>query len=367
MKNLLTACLLGVTTLFTGLANAQQDIYTTNNTLSKISFGFEKKVSGTFINMDGAVVCFKETFNDERGPEDANKMMNETENIGINNFGNLLSIDGRKTLSNACLISTRISRTVNDADYNLKINLTAFTDGGLKCYLRDRFTQTEVALTLAQINNYTFKTSSDTNSYFNRFTIAFSSSQSVSTLPVQFISTKVFVNQQQKHTIQWTALEKNIQLYRIEQSINGNNFTTIATEKAIGGNSYSTQQYEFNHTATVLGKVYYRISSVDANGKITTSNVFAANTDGLTQTNVMLFPTKTNNYRTTIRLNQVALDVYQVSVFTNNGKNVLNTTIQHRSQNTNYPIQLPTTLSKGMYFVKIYSQTTSVTQSLIIE
>jgi len=68
--------------------------------------------------------------------------------------------------------------------------------------------------------------------------------------------------------INWqTATEINTDHFEIQRSVNGANWTTIATQKA-AGQSRTLQDYSYTDRAQVSsGKVFYRILSVDKDGR----------------------------------------------------------------------------------------------------
>jgi len=67
--------------------------------------------------------------------------------------------------------------------------------------------------------------------------------------------------------LQWqTAQESNTSHFILERSFDGNLFSNIA-QVAASGNSVSTKKYQYTDAVTVNTIIYYRLITVDADGK----------------------------------------------------------------------------------------------------
>jgi len=78
-------------------------------------------------------------------------------------------------------------------------------------------------------------------------------------------------------TLLWaTAQEINSHSFVLEKSFNGTSFSSVATVNA-SGNSNSTKNYSFTHLDAnpFGGYIYYRLKSVDIDGRYSYSNVLA--------------------------------------------------------------------------------------------
>lgn len=92
------------------------------------------------------------------------------------------------------------------------------------------------------------------------------------TLPVHWLG---FSARQQAHGIllSWsTATEEGSKYFDVEHSINGSNWSRVATIAA-AGNSTTVQQYEAVHANPVSGSNYYRIRQIDTDGRHSFSKV----------------------------------------------------------------------------------------------
>ena len=137
-----------------------------------------------------------------------------------------------------------------------------------------------------EVNNYdgsvwtsvTSTTNNTTNNYVlsNALTstilreIALGSSSSP--LPVEWLAFTA-TKQQNDVLLQWsTAQEMNTLDFVVQHSIDGEVFTNLTTQAA-AGNSSTIQEYNYVHTAPVVGYNYYRILQRDFDGESSYSEV----------------------------------------------------------------------------------------------
>lgn len=125
----------------------------------------------------------------------------------------------------------------------------------------------------------------------NGFSV-FGVAQSVSPLPVEFISfTGVALDEE--NLLNWsTATETNNQFFYIERSDDGVNFTTIGRKDGAGTTSM-IHHYAFDDYSPIEGTNYYRLRQVDYNGATMYSNIIALefHRGHMTVTNVKPNPT----------------------------------------------------------------------------
>jgi hypothetical protein len=91
--------------------------------------------------------------------------------------------------------------------------------------------------------------------------------------------------------LQWkTANEINVQKFVIQKSIDGINFTTLGEVTARNGivNNY----YNYADNSILLGKVYYRLKTVDFNGRYSFSQIVSLNAKQVS--NIQVYPNPTS-------------------------------------------------------------------------
>src|SRR5260370_2920066 len=97
----------------------------------------------------------------------------------------------------------------------------------------------------------------------NRFMIVF---EPLKALPVTFTSVKAY-KQDKNINVEWRVdNERNMKQYEAEKSTNGNDYTTIATKAATANNGGSAG-YVISDSKTGEGYKYYRVKSINVNGK----------------------------------------------------------------------------------------------------
>ena len=88
-----------------------------------------------------------------------------------------------------------------------------------------------------------------------------------SSLPLQWLDFTGTISNNQGHLVWKTANEVNTKYFVIERSIDGSHFTDIKQLPA-QGNQLSEKMYEYKDTKPENGRNYYRIKSIDVDGKI---------------------------------------------------------------------------------------------------
>jgi len=121
----------------------------------------------------------------------------------------------------------------------------------------------------------------------------FSISSSTSVLPVNLIS---FSANKINNTVQlnWqTTSEKNISLYNIERSKDGNIFEKL-DELKVSGNISTANNYSYIDQQPVQGTNFYRLKMIDADGRFTYSKVVAIKMDSK-NIKLQIFPNPVKN------------------------------------------------------------------------
>ncbi len=187
------------------------------------------------------------------------------------------------------------------------------------------------------------------------------------TLPVEFHSfTALLDKSDEKVNLRWiTASEMNVSHFAVEKSNDGKNFTDIGVVFA-KGNSEEEIQYNFvnNLSGRQSGVIYYRIRSVDIDGKTQYSVIRVIN---LTQSvsaaiSITTYPNPaTSELRVTIPANwQNKRIVYEV--VNQAGQVVAKKDISNSSQTENLNISH---LSPGIYFIRAIGNGETAQQKII--
>lgn len=189
-------------------------------------------------------------------------------------------------------------------------------------------------------------------------------SYSASILPLNWLSFTAVKNADNTTVAaKWqTANEVNNHHYEIERSTDGRNFTMIGTIAA-GNNRNTIQNYLYNDLAPVMGTNYYRVKQVDNDSKSSYSAI-AKVVFGKDAAGWSVYPNPAKD-KTTLYAKQ-NLNAVQVRLTDVSGKVVYNGYIPTllTGQAVNIPL---TSLAKGMYFLKVYSEKQTTTEKIMVE
>lgn len=167
--------------------------------------------------------------------------------------------------------------------------------------------------------------------------------------PVNWVSFKVISSGKNNAILQWkTANEYNNNHFEIERSVDGINYTKIATV-APGNQPNTTQTYEYTDFNLSKGKFFYRVKQVDNDGKNSISPT-AYITISAESVNWVLLNNPASDY-TIIQFNNTASNV-EMQVADANGKIVYSHTIPSVQSNATEKLSV-SGFAKGIYFVTL--------------
>lgn len=166
-------------------------------------------------------------------------------------------------------------------------------------------------------------------------------------LPVTGFTSNIALNMSQV-VVNWETLsEVNLKYFAIEESLDGVNFTTINKVNPAGNNTLNKYSYEIPAKS---GIVYYRVSAIDIDGKVTQDKIWKiANTK-----NITLSP---NPFNDQINIYTSGIE-HQVIVTNASGKTVY-ISAKSRAQAINI---VTNSWAKGTYYVSLYSNNVLVNQ-----
>ena len=153
--------------------------------------------------------------------------------------------------------------------YRFNIDPSVLGNLPLKAYLKDKFLQTETAVSLSAITDINFDITIDPNSRVtDRFMIIFKKF-----LPVRFTAITALRNSNNAVNLTWnTENENNIDTYKIEKSIDRVNFIEIGSQMPTA-NNFGNPYYTF-YDVTASNKInYYRIKGNGIIGNAIYSNI----------------------------------------------------------------------------------------------
>lgn len=155
----------------------------------------------------------------------------------------------------------------------------------------------------------------------------------------------------------WQTLQEvNVAHFNIQFSVNGKDFTTVAT---VAAKNKAFNEYQLTHNIINEKRetLFYRIEAVDKDGKLTYSKILQT-TSNTQQATFIIYP---NPAKSIVQINFPKIK--QIIISTLMGKLVKSGTFQ----NTNAATISIADLQRGVYFIKVLGNNNCVIQKLIVE
>lgn len=162
--------------------------------------------------------------------------------------------------------------------------------------------------------------------------------------------------------ISWNIeFEVNAYNYVIERSIDGINFSSVGVIDAINLGKYS-----YVDMSASAANNYYRIKAVDKDGSFAYSSVVFTVSDSKVAT-VTVYPNPVINKQVNVQLSNLVTGSYNVEVYNNLGQAVLSKFIQLDGANTSLTLQLPSSVSAGLYRLSVSDGATKINKTISIQ
>ncbi|MBK8951083.1 MAG: T9SS type A sorting domain-containing protein [Chitinophagaceae bacterium] len=188
---------------------------------------------------------------------------------------------------------------------------------------------------------------------------------SQTTLPVKLSSFSV-TKQGNNALLNWvTASEINVSRFEIERSYDGINFTSVGARQA-NGNSTSDISYNYTDPITISsGIIYYRLKTLDIDGKTNLSNVVALRINGGLISNFSVYPNPfTSDLKIELNTEKDAKATLRIS--NASGQIVVNRNTQLQKGNNVIVLSAElSSLNRGMYILDIITEQGKMTQKII--
>lgn len=182
----------------------------------------------------------------------------------------------------------------------------------------------------------------------------------VNTLPVTLTNLSA-KGVDQSVLLSWiTQSENNSSRFEIMRSGDGQHFVAIGTVKA-AGNSNAELSYSFRDEKPLAGINYYRLNQYDVNGKLHSSKVVAANA----QPTKLLMKVVATTSQLVIKLNNAVAGKATVGIYDASGRVVWEQPSSLVSGNNT--ITINKSLDRAVYFVKVASGPTVLTQKCMVQ
>ena len=300
----------------------------------------------TFLS-DGALSIFDDSYSNDVDGMDAKKLTNFGENLSIRTAGKLLVIERKHTIKSQDTIFLNLTGTrVQQYQFGfIADNINA----GIEGFLEDNYLHTRTPLNLAGNTVVNFSIENIAGSYApDRFRIVFAPSVP---LPVTFTSVKAY-RVDKNINVEWRVEnERNMKQYEVEKSINGTQFTSIAIVPATANNGNSAIYLSID-TKPVEGYNYYRIKSVDINGKTTYTNVVKV-LMGSIKRDITIYPNPITDGMIHLQFLNQPEGKYGIRLLNKLGQIIVLRQISHAEGSSTELIKWDFNLAHGMYQLEV--------------
>ena len=170
-------------------------------------------------------------------------------------------------------------------------------------------------------------------------------------LPVKFGSIKAY---EKLNGIQldWKVYTENrVKTYAIERSVDGRSYNTVGSLPALYNNN-GDGDYGFFDANPLPGTSYYRIKNNDLDGRSDYSIVMRVNRNKAIK-GLSLYPNPVLNRIVSLQGSDLGRGNYKISIFGTNGQEVYKQQIKHNGGTISQTIELPSTISKGVYMLSV--------------
>ena len=278
---------------------------------------------------------------------DAKKALNSFENIVIKAGGkDNIILERRQALNSEDTVFYGTSN-LKAQNYQLEFVAENLSAGNLQGFVEDSYLKNSTPINLDGTTKISFSVTNVAASYAaNRFKVVF---KQVAVLPVTFTSVKA----QQKNDevlVNWKVEnESNMRSYEVERSNDGSKFNKVAEVAAINA---SANNYSWMDKNATSGYNYYRIKSVDLNGKANYTQVvklWMGNVSG----EISVFPNPVVNGNINLQLTNQPSGIYYVRVLNPLGQVAITKQIVHAEGTSIENIKWNNNFAHGVYQMEI--------------
>ena len=311
--------------------------------------------------VDGATVVFNDQYTNEVDNDDAVKMNNTGENIGLQTNGTTLAIEARNKIASSDVIQYNLTN-LRPQQYRLEF-APKNMDVGLSAYVEDNFLETRQAISLqgSSFVNFTI-TSNAASAAADRFRVVF---KNTAVTPAVTTTVKAYQRQQNVQVDWMVANEQSIKNYEVEQSTDGESFSKAAT-KAPTGNGSAILNYTWLQEQPANGDHYYRIKAIAKSGEYKYTAV-AKVTIVCIKSEITVYPNPVKNKAINLQLTNMDKGTYNVCLLNDAGQVMMNSQFVHNGANANQQIPLNPAVRNGNYRLEIMSsEGHRKTQSILI-
>jgi hypothetical protein len=318
-----------------------------NNRIAEIQTNlYAVNPQGSTLLVDGTFQQFNAEFSNDVDAMDAKKLVNTAENFSIRSGAKNLVVERRNTISQTDTIFFNLTG-VSVQPYRLVFVTKNVSADGLDGFIEDNYKKTRTKLNPDGTTEFNFTIENIPGSYAsNRFRIVF---KEAVVLPVTFVGVKA-TQKGPNISVEWKIEnEKNTQHYEVEKSLDGNRFIPSAIV-AVNNNGAGT--YNWVDESAIPGYHYYRIRSVDLNGRSTLSQIVKVL---ITESHsaITIHPNRITNGVVNLQLTNQPAGIYTVRLLNPIGQMIIAKEMNLAAGSSTQQINWDYKLAHGVYQLQI--------------
>ncbi len=304
------------------------------------------KADGTQVLVDGTLQQFSDDYSNEIDTKDAKKIMNSTGNLSIKTHGTSLIVERRQMLNER---DTVFYGMTGFAAQNYRFNFVAkgLSGNGLEGFIEDTYLRSRTPLNLEDttVLNYAI-TTDKASSAVDRFRIVFKTAVA---LPVTFVSVKAY-DKNGDIAVEWKVEnESAMKEYQVEKSTDGGRFVHAATTAAANTGAAS---YSWLDQKATPGYNYYRIRSIDLNGKVNYSEIVKVLIEVITP-EIKIYPNPIRDGVINLHLVNQPAGTYYIRLLNPLGQTIVAKQVTRAQGSTIEHIQWNYNLAHGTYQLQV--------------
>ena len=353
MKSTFTLILFGLLCHFSAISNP--------NFFSPSSLDFAQLRSnlyivapdGSTVLMDGTLTQYDSSYSNDMDGMDARKMSNFSENWGMIRGATTYVIERRHSIVNTDSIFFRMWN-MRIITYQIEFITANLDKPERQAILEDNYLHTATPVDLNGTTHINFSVTGDSASKAsNRFRVVFTNTTATGLLPLTFISTKAF-QQNNSVSIDWkTAHEMNVQQYDVERSVDGVHFEKASDTKA---NNLSFNNYRWKDLNPATGNNYYRVRSIELDGKSQYSDVMKVYVSK-GNVGINLYPNPATGSNLNLQLMNQRAGIYEVRLLNLLGQTFMSKFIHHNGGSSIENLKPGQNIPTGIYQLEIKTPT----------
>ena len=321
------------------------------NQLSMLSTSLSTIINNESKKVDGNRIVFDNSYSYNIDENDASKIINPSENLGINKHDTLIAVEARGLLNVNDTIFYNVSN-LYQPNYQLLLAPQNIVSRGLVGLLVDKYLNTKTSISLTDSNFINFSINSDLESKASdRFMLVFQRANV--SLPVRFLSINTSHNKENVPVINWSVdNEINIDRYELESSNDGLSFDKINTQSPSSSIS-STKNYSYIDNKALSEQVFYRVKAISMDGIIQYSKIVSISSK-VNSSSIKIYPNPATSGNVQIEFKNAKLGFYSIEVNNMVGQLVYKDKWINKSGNEIKKINQ--TLTSGIYKIRVVNE-----------